>query len=261
MTNSKHFSDTNCTVCTLLVVIMAEAKIDLILEQLKALGPIQFALEGLRSSIQDVNEDVKNLQFDAANHDDRIRALERDMKEQKDIANSQQQHLRSLTLRLMNFPVSHDESADNNAGLKAKVYDIVLKPLLTAAKAAKDLSSVPQMATVLEACFRPFNAAANSNSDSGPPHVIIKVTTKVFKIALMKNRKHLPKSTIATDKALFLVEDLTPATHKLMVAISKARETDKTWTVDGNIKFTLTGKPTVFTVKSVYDPISVILNR
>ena len=85
MTNSKHFSDTNCTVCTLLVVIMAEAKIDLILEQLKALGPIQFALEGLRSSIQDVNEDVKNLQFDTANHDDRIRALERDMKEQKDI--------------------------------------------------------------------------------------------------------------------------------------------------------------------------------
>ena len=252
MTNSKHFSDTNCTVCTLLVVIMAEAKIDLILEQLKALGPIQFALEGLRSSIQDVKEDVKNLQFDTANHDDRIGVLERDMKEQKDIANSQQQHLRSLTLRLMNFPVSHDESADNNAVLKAKVYDIVLKPLLTAAKAA-------QMATVLEACFRPFNAAANS--DSGPPHVIIKVTTKVFKIALMKNRKHLPKSTIATDKALFLVEDLTPATHKLMVAISKARETDKTWTVDGNIKFTLTGKPTVFTVKSVYDPISVILNR
>ena len=238
---------------------MAEAKIDLILEQLKALGPIQFALEGLKSSIQDVKEDVKNLQFDTANHDDRIGVLERDMKEQKDIANSQQQHLRSLTLRLMNFPVSHDESADNNAVLKAKVYDIILKPLLTAAKAAKDLSSVPQMATVLEACFRPFNAAANSSS--GPPHVIIKVTTKVFKIALMKNRKHLPKSTIATDKALFLVEDLTPATHKLMVAISKARETDKTWTVDGNIKFTLTGKPTVFTVKSVFDPISVILNR
>ena len=57
------------------------------------------------------------------------------------------------------------------------------------------------------------------------------------------------------------MEDLTPATHKMMVAISKARETEKTWTVDGNIKFTLTGRPTVFTVKSVYDPMSVILNR
>ena len=79
------------------------------------------------------------------------------MKEQKDIPNSQQQQLRSLTLRLMNFPVSSDESADNNAVLKAKVYDIVLKPLLTATKAAKDLTSVPQMATVMEACFRPLN--------------------------------------------------------------------------------------------------------
>ena len=73
----------------------------------------------------------------------------------------------------MNFPTSSDESSDNNAGLKAKVYDIVLKPLLTAAKATIDLSSVPQMATVMEACFRPFNAAAANNNDSGPPHVII----------------------------------------------------------------------------------------
>ena len=205
---------------------MAEAKIDLVLEQLKALGPMQATLESLRSSMQDVKEDIKTLQFNTANHGDRITALERDMKEQKDIANSQQQQLRSLILRLMNFPTSSDESSDNNAGLKAKEYDIVLKPLLTAAKAAKDLSSVPHMATVMEACFRPFNAAANN--DSGPPHVIIKVTTKAFKIALLKNRKHIPKSTISTDKALFLVEDLTPATHKMMVAISKAKETEKT---------------------------------
>ena len=237
---------------------MAEAKIDLVLEQLKALGPMQGTLESLMSSMQDIKEDIKTLQFDMANHGDRITALERDMKEQKDIANSQQQQLWSLTLRLMNFPTSSDESSDNNAGLKAKVYDIVLKPLLTAAKAAKDLSSVPQMATVMEACFRPFNAAANN--DSGPPHVIIKVTTKAFKIALLKNRKHIPKSTISTDKAFFLVEDLTPATHKMMVAISKAKETEKTWTVDGNVKFMLTGKQTVFMVKSVFDPIWVILN-
>ena len=122
---------------------MSEAKLDLILVQLKALGPIQATLEDLRSTILDVKEDVRTLQFDVANHDDRIGALEREMKEQKDFANFQQQQLRSLTLRLMNFPITGDESADNNAGLKTKVYDTVLKPLLAAAKAAKDLSSVP----------------------------------------------------------------------------------------------------------------------
>ena len=95
---------------------MSEDKLDWILDQLKALGPIQAMLEGLRLSINDVKEDVRTLQFDVANHDNRIGALERDMKEQKDIANSQQQQLLSLTLRLMNFPVSGDESTDNNSG-------------------------------------------------------------------------------------------------------------------------------------------------
>ena len=46
----------------------------------------------------------------------------------------------------------------------------------------------------------------------------------------------------------------------MMVAISKAKETEKTWTDDGNVKFMLTGKQTVFMVKSVFDPIWVILN-
>ena len=241
---------------------MSEAKLDLILVQLKALGPIQATLEDLRSTILDVKEDVRTLQFDVANHDDRIGALEREMKEQKDFANFQQQQLRSLTLRLMNFPITGDESADNNAGLKTKVYDTVLKPLLAAAKAAKDLSSVPQMATVMEACFRPFNATIAAGTVSNvPPHVIIKVSSKQIKLALMKHRKHIPKPISDTVKPLFLVEDLTPATHKVMVAISKTKETEKTWTTDGKIKFTLTGNPTVHTVKSVYEPISQILNR
>ena len=136
----------------------ADAKLDMILGQLKALGPIQTALEDLRSSICDVKEDVRSLQCEVSNHSDRLSALESDMLTQKDIANSQQQQLRSLTLRLLNLPVIPGEAEDNNAGLRARVYDTVLKPLLTAAKAAKDLPSVPQMATVIEACFRPLTS-------------------------------------------------------------------------------------------------------
>ena len=143
----------------------SEAKLDLILkqlEQLKALGPIQSSLEGLTMAMGEVKEDVMNLKYDVAEHHDRLAALERDMLEQKDVSNQQQQQLRALTLRLLNFPVIPGEGDDNNAGLRARVYDTVLKPLLVAAKAAKDLATVPQMATVIEACFRPFNAAANS---------------------------------------------------------------------------------------------------
>ena len=242
---------------------MSEDKLDRILDQLKALGPIQYALEDLRASIRDVREEVVGLKFVVDNHGDRILALEKDMQLQKDMANVSQQQLRALTLRLMNFPVVDGEASDNYAGLRTRVYESVLKPLLVAAKAAKDLPSVPQMATAIEACFRPFNAtvAADSSVDAPPPHVIIKISSRPIKIALLKHRKHLPKPVPDDAKRIFLVEDLTQATHKALTAISKSKAAGKVWTIDGTIKFTLGDDPTVRTVKSVFDPLNKMLRK
>ena len=100
---------------------MSEDKLDRILDQLKALGPIQYALEDLRASIRDVREEVVGLKFVVDNHGDRILALEKDMQLQKDMANVSQQQLRALTLRLMNFPVVDGEASDNYAGLRTCV--------------------------------------------------------------------------------------------------------------------------------------------
>ena len=239
----------------------SDPKLDQILHQLKALGPIQAAIEDVKISISDIKEDIKSVKFDVANHDDRISALERDMKDQKNFANQQQQLLRSLTLRLLNLPVVPGEADDNYAGLRARVYDTILKPLLTAAKTAKDLASVPQMSTVIEACFRPLNVASSSSSSqsSPPPHVIIKLSSKPIKIAILKNRKHLPKH-VDKNSRYILVEDLTPMTHKLLATISKSKGVGKAWTIDGTIKFVMEGQTTVRSVKSVYDPISKILS-
>ena len=101
----------------------SEAKLDLILQQLRALGPIQKTLEDLKNSLGNVKEDVKNLQYDVADHHDRLAALEKDMIEQKDVSNTQHQQLRSFTLRLLNFPVIVGEADDNYSGLRARVYD------------------------------------------------------------------------------------------------------------------------------------------
>ena len=135
---------------------------------------------------------------------------------------------------LLNFPVIACEQEDNYAGLRVRVYDVILKPLLVAAKAAKDLSSVPQAATLIEACFRPFNAAANLE---GPPQVIIKLSSKILKVAILKQRKNLPKPA-DKGKRYILVEDLNPASHKMLTAISKSKLAEKVWTIDGVIKYT-----------------------
>ena len=236
-----------------------EAKLDLILTQLKALGPIQATLEDLKSSICDVKQDVSHLQFEVSGHGDRLLVLERQMQEQQDVANQHQQQLRSLTLRLLNFPVGPGEKDDNNAGLRARVYDTILKPLLTAAKVAKDLPSVPQMATAIKACFRPLNTAVQNPLD--PPQVIIKLSTRPIKIALLKNRKNMPKPPSTDDGRYILVEDITPASHKMLVALSKHKDVGKVWTIDGNIKFSMVGQDGVKSVKSVFDPLAKVLGK
>ena len=117
---------------------------------------------------------------------------------------------------------------------------------------------MPQAATVIEACFRPFNAAANSE---GPPQVIIKVTSKPLKVAILKQRKNLPKPSGKEEKRFILVEDLTPASHKMLTAISKSKLAEKVWTIDGVIKYSVAGQQGVQTVKSVFDPISKLFKQ
>ena len=236
----------------------SEAKLDLILHQL---ANLQATVEDFRSSIREVKEEVNAVRYEVDCHMDQLNKLESDMQEQKDASNQQQQQLRSLTLRLLNFPVTIGEKEDNNAGLRARVYDTILKPLLTAAKAAKDINSVPQAATLIEACFRPFNTTAASKSDDDPPpHVIIKLSSRPFKIAILKNRKNMPKPAEGNSRYI-LVEDLTPASHKMLTAISKSKVASKIWTIDGVIKFTVEGVEGVKTVKSVFDPLNKVLGR
>ena len=89
--------------------------------------------------------------------------------------------------------------------------------------------------------------------------MIIKLASKPIKIALLKNRKHLPEHCDKNSKYI-LVEDLTPVTQKLLATISKTKGVGKAWTIDGTIKFVMEGQTAVRSVRSVYDPISKILS-
>ena len=240
-------------------------KLDLILGQLKALGPMQEKLDAMLTAISTVREEVKSLQFDVANNSDRITALEKEMISVRVNDNAQQQHLRSLTLRLLNLPYTPGETDDNNSGLRNTVYDRVLKPILAAAKSNKDISTLPQLSNVIEACFRARTATQPSSSQPAHhPPVIIKLAARPLKAAIMKHRKHLPPLSDSEKspgvQRLILVEDLTPANHKVLTALSAKKETAKVWSVDGTVKFTLVGNTTVHSVRNVFLPIEKILS-
>lgn len=238
------------------------SKLDTIIDQLRALEPMRAKIDDLHASLVTLREEVGSVQFTVNQHEDRLTALEGDMLEQKAHANHQQQLLRSLTLRLLNVPVSTGEAANNFAHLRTTVYQRFISPTLKAAgDAPGTLSITPPQDTVIESCFRPYPPATGKL----PPPVIIKLASKHLKILIMKNRKALPRpsqeETASGINRFILVEDLTPDNHRVLTALTKSKYTGKVWSVDGHIKFTLVDKPNeVRTVKSVFDPIEKILN-
>ena len=241
-----------------------DAKMDLILEQLKQLdqlAPMSLKIDNLHTSLGSFKEELGCLTFTVQGHEDRLVALERDLKSQKEFANSQQQQLRSLTVRLLNVSYTPGESVNNYAMLKESVYNRFLLPLLTKALDNNDISTIPPATNILDSCFRPYVSTPGKQ----PPPVIIKLSSRQLKIAVMKNKRELPKPTAAETEAgitrFILVEDLTPDNHRTLAALSKSKLTDKVWSVDGRIKFTKANRPdVVMTMKSVYDPITKILS-
>ena len=241
----------------------SDTKLDQILEQLKQLDqltPMAQKIDQLHSSLGTLKEELGSLTFTVQGHEDCLTALETDMMAQKELANNQQQQLRSLTIRLLNVPTTVGESTNNFAWLRDIVYNRFLTPLLAAAKDNSVLSEIPPMNSLIESCFRPYAAIP----DKLPPPIIIKLTNRPLKIEVMSNKKELPKLTAFETSAgvtrFILVEDLTPDNHRCLAALSKSKLTGKVWSVDGRIKYTMADKPNdVLTVKSVFDPITTIL--
>ena len=71
----------------------------------------------------------------------------------------------------------------------------------------------------------------------------------------------MPKPLNTDIKRYILVEDLTPASHKMLTALSKHKDVGKVWTIDGYIKFSMVGREGVMAVKSVFDPLSKVLGN
>ena len=241
----------------------SDAKLDQILDQLKQLdqlSPMAIKIDELHSSLGCIKEELGALTFTVNGHEDRLTALERDMKAQKEFSNSQQQQLRSLTIRLLNVPSTLGETVNNFARLRDTVYTRFLLPLLTAAKAKGEIPEIPPPSAIIDSCFRPYSATP----DKQPPPIIIKLSSRPLKIAVMRNKRELPKPTSDENSAgitrFILVEDLTPDNHRALAALSKSKDTGKVWSVDGRIKFTKADRPdVVLSVKSVYDSVAKIL--
>jgi len=233
-----------------------DAKLDLILANIQDLS---YKFDKLESK-------VAVLQQTSAVHDQSIADLQKEVLQLKEAGNTRDQEGRIKVIRIFNLPIAEDEAANANKILASKVYERVLKPVLTAAKSKGDIASLPQQQTLIEDCFRARGPSSGSGSGPPPP-VIVKLTSHNFKTALMKNKRDsipAPSRAEAANGVLpcFVVEDLTPVTHKKMMELKADKRVAKIWTINGQIRLTLTASPeSVIKVKSPYVNCEKLLNK
>ena len=251
----------------------SNVKLDAILkrlDKLDTLDNVAAKLDTLSATVNTISESVAALQAQVQDNTSDIAAMRRDfelfktesyieIRSVKNTLNFRDQQLRGAQLRLFNFPVSTDDTA----GLAARVYDRVLRPLLAAAKAAGEISAVPQVQNAIEACYRCYTQEEPKEGQPLPP-IVVKLANRQLKIAAMKQRKlNLLQPSEGERKSgckrFVLVEDLTPPAHKLLKALQADQRTDKVWSVNGQIHFSVPGKSGFKKVRSVFDNIESIL--
>lgn len=236
------------------------------------LDSISGKIERLENTVTSVQTAVAAVRVTADANSDRIygvtevmEAHETRIKNLEESANKREQQLRSNAIRLLNFPVKPNERDDDYQGLATAVYEQILKPILNAAKQAKDLSAVPAMKNTIEAIFRPYSTSTSASTASRAPPVIIKLVNRSIKLAILKNKRESTPAPSAEDQRsgitrYILVEDITAMTHRKMRELATDPRVDKTWTIEGNIRYTLKDKQGVHKVKFVGDTVEEILS-
>jgi len=229
-----------------------DQKLDLLLQDLAIVKEKVVGMEKLYSQVTVLETTVKE-------QEKTIRSQALDITYLKEQVNGLNQLHKGKTLRLFNLPGSDDETH-----LSTKVYDRILKPILVAAKAKGDISTLPQMCNVIEDCFRAGRFSPGANKP--PPPIIIKFTSTAIRLAILKNKRiNMPSPTEGEKsngtRRFAIAEDLTSPTYKKLQELMKDERVSKAWTMSGEIWVLPVGdNARSRRVKSIFDSNDLIIS-
>ncbi len=127
------------------------------------------------------------------------------------------------------------------------------------------IDKVPLANNTIATCYRlRVNSALTGTAK--PPPIVVKLTSEQLRLAVLRNKRlHTPKpNPVERDmgiQRIVISEDLTPDTYSKMRDLQRREEVAKTWSVNGRIKFMLSGSQAINSVASPYDSIETILSK
>ena len=160
--------------------------------------------------------------------------------------NDFEQQAKSNSIRVfgINIPKEEEEAVGINKAVIKRVYDRVIKPILVVARSKNLIDTVPQINNCIAEGYRVGHQPRAGKSGPPPPCIIKFLSKDIRDIVLRLKKDNTPppsqeEKSIGV-KRVILVEDLTPATHFKLKELVEHKEFEKVWTINGQIRFTLT---------------------
>ena len=224
----------------------------------------------LQIKVVELEDDVRVLNNKVSDLNSTVAKLNNEMTLLKEKDNDRDQQSRGNAVRLFGLAAGEEEDATDPArALIKRVYDCIIKPVLTAAKANKQLDSIPSLSNTIADEYRIKSAGKAKQAIVGQPPpmphpIIVKFVSPAIRLAFLRNKKaSLPSPSAAEIQAgvkrYSVVEDLTPTTHKKMREMANSLEVDKVWSINGRLRYTVPGDKTIYKVKSVFASVSEIV--
>jgi hypothetical protein len=235
-------------------------QLNIVISMLKEQGEL---LSDTRKMLADSQAKVLVLDTKVGVLEQKVATLESDLLSLKEVSNNREQASKLCSVRIHGFPVTDEELAATDGGktLGSKVYERIIKPILTAARAKGDISSVPHANTAVEDCFR----VGRPTKTGKPAPLILKFSNKNIWLAVLRNKRVNAPAPADTERSEFvkrfsIVEDLTTPTYKMLRLLQDDERVSKVWTVEGRIRLVLLSNPNnIIKPKSVFVPVDKIL--
>jgi hypothetical protein len=147
-----------------------------------------------------------------------------------------------------------------------RVYDRIVKPILSVAKNNGDIDSVPTMLNVLEQGFIVSKGSKDKQGRVLPPILAVRFTNRFLRNTVMRLRRdHMPAPSDAERAAgisrYYVNEDLTSDTAQKVKELRSNDLVERVWTIDGRIRFTRPGDNSVIKLGSPYVSLEKALSK
>ena len=233
----------------------------------KQFTEVNGTLKGIRDDLGTVKEQVTKLEGKVKTLEEDKELMQRDLDELRDEVsyvksglNDREQYSRSWSLRISGLQVPREETErlGRDRGVMKYVYDRLLKPILSAAKAKGDIETVPGAYHLLlenghhvftrqgrQGGVRGGEGVATAEGDGRAhqiPQIIVRFCSRHMRNVVLRNKKASTPAPSTSEvaqgvKRYGIFEDLTGINHRLLKEALGHDKVLKAWTMDGRLRF------------------------